>query len=71
MKLAGIRILMFNSVFNTLNKYGSVREFRKNSKVRSAVRRAAILYTLFMQSKSRPAPPENEPVASDRRTAYL
>lgn len=25
----------------------------------------------FMQSKSRPAPPENEPIASDRRTAYL
>lgn len=33
--------------------------------------RAAILIHWFMQSKSGPAAPENEPVTSDRRTAYL
>lgn len=49
----------------------SVHECRKNSKRHNAVRRAAILIHWFMQSKSGPAPPENEPVASDRRAAYL
>lgn len=66
------RILIYNNVFDISGQSLTVVSASILKTLNDVtVCRAAILIHRFMQSKSGSAPPENEPVASDRRTAYL